>query len=281
MPHAARILVVTDSAKDRCRLRASLTSPDHTVETAGSRTWRQALAAGSFDLVVADLVPDGSPDSLRRVAAEAPGALVIALLAEPTAAAVARAVDARAFDCVACKASPQELQTAAAIALRARSTTAGATGAVRGPWIQVRPELCYACLGCTVACAFANLGLPEDASLRPAMLAAARLSVEASGGYSVPLLCLQCEDAPCMAVCAAGALQRPEPNAPVAVDAARCIGCRRCVLACPLGVLTLDEDNRVVQKCSLCSRRRQAGQKPACVASCPTAALQWIEGREG
>jgi len=52
--------------------------------------------------------------------------------------------------------------------------------------LHARPELCEACLSCLIACAYAKLGLSEDAPLRPYVLLAARLSVEAASGYSVP-----------------------------------------------------------------------------------------------
>ncbi len=146
--------------------------------------------------------------------------------------------------------------------------------AARAWVIRVRPERCYACLGCVVACAYAKLGLTEDAPLRPDNLAAARLSVEAAGGYSVPLLCMQCANAPCMMVCPTGSLQRLDPQSPVSADPDRCIGCKSCVLACPVGVLSLGARNRVVQKCDLCLSR--PGHVPACVEACPMDALELL-----
>ncbi len=147
-------------------------------------------------------------------------------------------------------------------------------GPVRGLVLRAKPERCYACLGCVVACAYAKLGLSEDAPLRPAALAAARLSVEAAGGYSVPLLCMQCANAPCMMVCPTSALQRLDPQTPVFADLDHCIGCKSCVLACPVGVLSLDAQHRIVQKCDLCLSRE--GHVPACVEACPTEALQLV-----
>jgi Fe-S-cluster-containing dehydrogenase component len=146
--------------------------------------------------------------------------------------------------------------------------------------VRAQPELCYACLGCIVACAYANLGFSDDAPLRPEVLSAARLSVEAAGGYSVPLHCMQCADAPCLLVCPTGALQRVDPNSPIFAVVARCIGCKSCVLACPFGVLTLDARQHVVQKCDQCLGRTRQGRQPACVEHCPTGALMLVNLEE-
>jgi len=142
--------------------------------------------------------------------------------------------------------------------------------------LHAKPELCEACLSCLVACAYAKLGLSEDAPLRPDVLLAARLSVEAASGYSVPLHCTQCANAPCVIVCPTDALQRADPEGPIVAVIARCIGCGCCVLACPTGVLTLDHHNHLVQKCDQCWERVQAGYLPACVESCPTNALEVV-----
>ena len=146
--------------------------------------------------------------------------------------------------------------------------------------LHAKPELCEACLSCLIACAYAKLGLSEDAPLRPYVLLAARLSVEAASGYSVPVYCTQCANAPCIIVCPTDALQRADPQGPIFAVIARCIGCGCCVLACPTGVLTLDSHNRLVQKCDQCVERVQAGFLPACVESCPTNALELVSLEE-
>ena len=57
-----------------------------------------------------------------------------------------------------------------------------------------------------------------------------------------------------------------------------CIGCRYCMNACPFGVPKFDWDKGIVagpliDKCSMCDHRIDAGLEPACVATCPTDAL--------
>jgi len=140
--------------------------------------------------------------------------------------------------------------------------------------ITVDIEKCYACLTCVVECAYARLGLSKDAPLRPEILSASPLSVEAAGDLAVPLHCMQCEDAPCMTVCPTNALYRRSPEEPILVAKELCIGCKSCVLACPLGVISLDPEGKAVQKCDMCIARLKKGELPVCVSSCPTEAIQ-------
>ncbi len=89
-------------------------------------------------------------------------------------------------------------------------------------------------------------------------------------------LCLHCLDPSCTSVCPVGALRRT-PEGPVLYDAARCLGCRYCMLACPFGVPRYEWHSATpaVRKCDLCAARRARGQAPACVEICPAEATQW------
>jgi carbon-monoxide dehydrogenase iron sulfur subunit len=78
-----------------------------------------------------------------------------------------------------------------------------------------------------------------------------------------------------MELCPTRALHRADPNSPVVIDHDRCIGCRWCVLACPFGVISLDQDGRTVIKCDQCFERVERGEMPACVSACPTGGLQF------
>jgi NADPH-dependent 2,4-dienoyl-CoA reductase/sulfur reductase-like enzyme len=46
---------------------------------------------------------------------------------------------------------------------------------------------------------------------------------------------------------------------------------------CPLGVLRIGDRGRAAMKCDQCAERQSEGQPPACVAACPTRALQFVE----
>ncbi|MCI5146736.1 MAG: hypothetical protein D3923_14730 [Candidatus Electrothrix sp. AR3] len=86
------------------------------------------------------------------------------------------------------------------------------------------------------------------------------------------MLCRHCEDAPCMAACITGSLFR-DKNGAVCCQEERCIGCWSCIMACPFGVIVRDAKLHVAIKCDQCSGR----EIPACVAGCPTKALQLVE----
>jgi len=156
-----------------------------------------------------------------------------------------------------------------------------------GKLVVVDERRCLGCKSCELACALAhsrasNLGEAVAASPRPK----SRIYVEPTeepglaempGGTCFPLQCRHCEDAPCLAACPSGAIYRPDPDGPVLVEVERCIGCRFCMAACPFGVIEPSPDGRAVVKCDLCVERTRAGELPACVAACPTGALEFVE----
>jgi len=60
----------------------------------------------------------------------------------------------------------------------------------------------------------------------------------------------------------------------VTIDAARCIGCTYCAWACPYDAPRYNAETRLMEKCTFCAERLAEGREPACVACCPTGALQ-------
>ena len=135
-------------------------------------------------------------------------------------------------------------------------------------------ERCTGCYACAVACMDQNDLEPESESG-----AWRRVFAVEDGAFPdarlryVSLACMHCEDAPCLLACPTGALHRETGTQVVAVDAALCIGCHSCAIACPFGVPRFGTDG-TMGKCDLCAERLKAGLEPACVRVCPTGALR-------
>jgi Fe-S-cluster-containing hydrogenase component 2 len=63
----------------------------------------------------------------------------------------------------------------------------------------------------------------------------------------------------------------------VIYDAASCLGCGMCVIACPFGLCEAlkaapTSNEEVISKCDLCAGRNKG---PACVEACPTGSLSF------
>jgi len=147
--------------------------------------------------------------------------------------------------------------------------------------IVVNEQRCLGCRQCTIECAMAHTDartLAEALSLQQPPQP--RVHVEAVGASGMPLQCRHCEDAPCLAICPTGAISRPAEGGPVLLDAERCIGCKFCLLVCPFGVIELSRDGKAAIKCDQCFERTEAGEAPACVAGCPTGALEFRDVTE-
>lgn len=147
--------------------------------------------------------------------------------------------------------------------------------------IVVRVDRCLGCKSCEMACAVEH---SESKDLYKAIHEAprprARVSVQQGAGFAVPLQCRHCEDAPCIEICPTNALNRADKDSPVIIDHDLCIGCKWCILACPFGVIYLDEENRIIAKCDQCFERVGRGEKPACVTACPTGTLKFKTMKE-
>lgn len=88
-----------------------------------------------------------------------------------------------------------------------------------------------------------------------------------------PLLCMQCEDPPCVGVCPVpGAIYKREDGI-VLIDEKKCNGCKLCVPSCPYDALYFREDKQVVDKCTLCVENIDEGLLPECVRTCPAQAM--------
>ncbi|MFM9449458.1 4Fe-4S dicluster domain-containing protein, partial [Streptomyces acidiscabies] len=77
-----------------------------------------------------------------------------------------------------------------------------------------------------------------------------------------------------MKVCPTTAMSRRDDGT-VYVDQDKCVGCRYCEWACPYSAPQYRKDTGRMSKCDLCYDYRSKGKEPACVAACPSRALDW------
>ena len=130
---------------------------------------------------------------------------------------------------------------------------------------------CVGCLSCSVACKSAN-GVPVGSfwnkvlrvGPNPKSPGATFPDVEM---YFLPAGCQHCSDPECVKVCPTQASHQALDGT-VQIDKAKCIGCQFCVMACPYGVRYLNEEEKVVEKCTLCEQKTVQGELPQCVEQC-------------
>jgi Fe-S-cluster-containing dehydrogenase component len=153
--------------------------------------------------------------------------------------------------------------------------------------IVIDLKRCIGCYGCQILCKSENGTSPG--------INWSHVVFSESGKYPtvrkdpLPMLCMQCGDPKCVEVCPTGASIKRSDGI-VTIDAAKCLGCESCVLACPYRARTLFEKAKeyfpgqgftryeevtqakhsrgVVEKCNFCLPRIENGLEPACVAGC-------------
>lgn len=144
--------------------------------------------------------------------------------------------------------------------------------------IFIIKEKCTACLNCVVACQKSHAGSDSYAPIRD--LEPGRIYIQAVGQRPVPLACMHCEDPACVKACITGAMQKNFESGIVSNEftPGKCVGCWMCVMACPYGVISPKEEHgkKIAVKCDLCMKRGW----PACVESCPTGAIVYMEEAE-
>jgi carbon-monoxide dehydrogenase iron sulfur subunit len=125
----------------------------------------------------------------------------------------------------------------------------------------VDPDKCTSCRLCELVCSERRLG-----AYRPSRTGI-RVAIDADQAFYFPMVCIQCEDAPCIDACPVHALVRDPGTNAVVVVAEKCDACGLCEPACPYGAIRCLDGQAL--KCDLC------GGDPECVRFCAPGALRY------
>lgn len=137
---------------------------------------------------------------------------------------------------------------------------------------------CTGCQACQVACIIENELTPRRPWRQIHTFNEARYP--GIPLFHLSLACNHCLDAPCMKYCPALAYSRDPETGAVIIDPNSCIGCKYCSWVCPYDAPKFNLVAGVMEKCTFCNHRLHKGLEPACVALCPTTALQIREYAE-
>jgi Fe-S-cluster-containing dehydrogenase component len=152
--------------------------------------------------------------------------------------------------------------------------------------VLVDTTRCIGCRSCEVACAEEHdLPVPDPGGDDALALARTTSTTQrtvvnryetARGEVFVKTQCMHCWQPACASACLTNAMYKTR-SGPVVWRGDKCMGCRYCMVSCPFNIpkFEYDEWNPKIHKCDMCARRLDAGEKPACVAACPTDALMF------
>lgn len=129
----------------------------------------------------------------------------------------------------------------------------------------VDAEKCTGCRLCETVCSIRHENVCNPSRARVHVV-----KWEMSGFY-VPIVCQQCEAPVCESICPVDAIGRDSKTGAMMINYDKCIGCKMCVVACPLGGTGFDMSKRRVIKCDLCEG------EPQCARYCDPGAIQYLD----
>jgi Fe-S-cluster-containing hydrogenase component 2 len=123
---------------------------------------------------------------------------------------------------------------------------------------------CTGCKSCEMICSLIHFG-----QCNPSKSAIRIIRREKEGlVFCLPLVCRQCDPAPCIEACPSKAISRNTDGGALVLDKERCSDCGLCTEACPFGCVSVDKDTGRLVACDLCGGIPQC--VPACHAGCLT-----------
>lgn len=146
-------------------------------------------------------------------------------------------------------------------------------------YLLVDTKKCAGCESCMLACSTTHYGTANVA------LSRIQITGNPFEGFPYDLEQIQCRQCPfpsCVEACPTGANHVDEEHGSVrTVDEEKCIGCERCVQACPFtpSRMQWNHIDKHAQKCDLCANTPYwdeeggAGKHQACIEMCPEKAI--------
>lgn len=148
-------------------------------------------------------------------------------------------------------------------------------------YLLVDTKKCAGCESCAISCSLAHLGRINTSLSRIQVLK------NPLGSFPTDDVsqnqCRQCPYPSCVEACPTGAMHADPETGVRMVDEGKCIGCERCVEACPFtpSRVQWNFEDRHAQKCDLCKDtpfwEQEGGPtgKQACVEICPMKAIRF------
>jgi Fe-S-cluster-containing hydrogenase component 2 len=129
--------------------------------------------------------------------------------------------------------------------------------------IHVDYTKCTGCKACELACSLKHFGRCEPEESRIRIDRQCKKSAE-----FFPFTCQHCTMPECTVVCPSGACTRTDKGL-VEVDPELCIGCKFCIIVCPLSSAAWNWREGKSMRCDLCEG------EPVCVEVCSTKAIEF------
>ena len=136
---------------------------------------------------------------------------------------------------------------------------------------------CNGCYSCQIVCKDEHVGndwtpyakpQPDTGQFWLKQNEFVRGSVPKVKMHYQPVLCMHCDNAPCMAACKIeGAIYRRKDGL-IIIDPVKCTGCKNCVDACPYKTIYFNEGLNIAQKCTGCAHLTGLGLEGAEVCRC-------------
>jgi len=149
-----------------------------------------------------------------------------------------------------------------------------------GGFLLVDTKKCAGCDTCMLSCSMVHYGRVNPS------LSRIQITKNPFGKFPYDMEQVQCRQCPypaCVDACPTGANHADPDTGVRMVDADKCVGCERCVNACPFtpSRMQWNFEDRHAQKCDLCAdtpywnKEGGAGGSQACIESCPMRAISF------